>query len=84
MRHMSEFLSGNPTNTPGMDAPAITIPRIPANEWNAKLTEIAGRELNAAEWDRVAEMSRHNWTLRVIASELFGEAHVDAFFAPKS
>ncbi len=62
---------------------AIEVPSMPREQWLAELAKIAGRELTAEELARADKMGDHNWTLRVVATELFGDAVVDAYFAPK-
>lgn len=57
-----------------------TIPAITQTEWDQRLAEIAGRELTPDERARGDAMARHNWTLRVVATELFGEAAASAHF----
>lgn len=59
------------------------VPSISTSEFNARLAEIAGRELTADEQKRADEMAAHAWTLRVVATELFGAELVDAHFAPR-
>jgi len=58
----------------------IEVPTITASEWNATLECIAGRPLTDGERARAEKMARHNWTLRVVAAELFGDA-ADRYFA---
>jgi hypothetical protein len=63
---------------PESDAPIIS-----GGEFNQRLASIAGRPLTPEEQSRADEMAAHGWLLRVVASELFGEAMVDAYFSPK-
>lgn len=70
---------------------AVDVPKISAAEWWSNLAEIAGRELTDDERRRADEMARHtcrqmpqlspDWTLRVVASELFGDELVDRFYS---
>jgi len=58
------------------------VPSVSAAEFNRRLEEIASRPLTEAELARVERMAAHNWTLRVIAEELFGSDVVAPHFAP--
>jgi len=75
MRKMPRVIDDGQGNT-------IEIPALPQKEWHAKLAAIAGRPLTADETARAYKMADHNWTLRVVATELFGERIVDQFFGP--
>lgn len=55
-------------------------PVIGAVEFNQRLVEIGGRDLTTEEWARVDRLVAAGWTLRVVASEIFGELPVDAFY----
>lgn len=70
-----------PTTIHGVHGEAIEIPAIPRTEWDAKLAEIAGRDLTIDEQERADKMANHNWTLRIVADALFGDEVVDAYFA---
>jgi hypothetical protein len=63
---------------------AFTCPIISAAEWWSRLGAICqatqDRPMAVAEVVRANRMSGYNWTLRVVASELFGESDVDAYY----
>lgn len=80
MRQMPTTISGNPCGGNGGPS-TIEVPTIASAEFTRRLTEIAGRSLTDNEYRRADQMAGKGWTLRVVASELFGEAHVDAYFA---
>ena len=67
----------------GLNCEGIGVPTIPHAEWHAKLADAAGRPLTADETAMADKMGDHNWTLRVVVAELFGDAAADAFFARK-
>jgi len=77
MRHMPTVIHRHPTGEVLTDMPTMPVPDF----WRA-LEAIAGRDLTRDEVRRTEEMIEHNWTLRVIAEELFGESRTDAYFAP--
>ena len=58
------------------------VPTITVELWNKMLAAIAGRDLTEAEKQRADKMADHNWTLRVVATDLFGAARADAHFMP--
>lgn len=60
-----------------------TVPTVSNADFYAHLKAIAGRELTADEITRAEEMASHNWTVRVIADELFGAEVTARYFAPK-
>ena len=77
MIHMPRLIHG-PHGT------GIYVPTIANRDWDATLEAIAGRPLTSDERDRADRMAERNWSLRVVATELFGEARTDAHFAPQS
>jgi hypothetical protein len=70
------------------ESKSVEVPTIPAAHWLSDLdfiaNEIVGRTLTADEIARAKAMADRNWTLRVVASELFGEAAVDACWEPRT
>jgi hypothetical protein len=83
MRTMPTHIHADPFDD-SPDAEMVEIPRLTRDGFLARLVAIAGRDLTESEISRVEKMSRHNWTLRVQATELFGAAVVDAHFAPSA
>jgi len=75
MRRMKPFYTDETTGE------AKEIPVISAGEWWQKLEAIAGRPLTDDERARADKMANHGWLLRVVATELFGEAKTDAHFS---
>lgn len=80
MRTMPKVIHADPYTGAGK---GIDVPTISREEFHRRLAEIAGRPLTADETTRADKMGDHNWTLRIVASELFGEAVADRHFAPK-
>lgn len=62
------------------------IPSLSAAKWWRRLEQICGtikgRPLTAQEKQRADKMANHNWTLRIVADDLFGEANVSPLFLP--
>jgi hypothetical protein len=63
------------------------VSRISAYEWWSRLNDISlriqDRCLDETERNRAERMANRNWTLRVIASVLFGEDEVSTYFSPE-
>jgi hypothetical protein len=79
MQHM-------PTVTHDDTQGTIKIPTIASALWWAKLGAIAkavtGKDLTARDATRADKMANKNWTLRVVASRIFGDNLVDDYFSP--
>ena len=77
MRKMNDFFRGD-------FGERVDIPAIPVQEWWDKLNEICqhctGRDISDDERSRAQEMMDHNWTVRVVADELYDEPKVSEYF----
>lgn len=67
-----------------VDGESKEIPSIPIVDWFDRLAKIAGRPLTRLEVKLAQKMADHNWTLRIVASELFGEEVTDTHFEPRA
>jgi hypothetical protein len=67
----------------GLHGEGIEVPSLPRDEWLRRLEAIVGRPLTEEETAKANRMGDHNWTLRVVAGELWGDAAADAHFDPK-
>lgn len=69
MRKMPTIISTNPMHSDVLPNEGVEIPRIPADEWNARLFQEVG-ELTPGEREFVDRAVAHNWTLIVIADAI--------------